>query len=90
MTRRRTTHEAERAVVRRGPGGGHAGMPPGHAGMPGLDHFLPPAGTPVNDAMRAPSAIAVAREFLAPWASPAPGHRGFITRAAAARRGEGE
>jgi uncharacterized protein len=46
---------------------------PGLQVLPGLDHLLHPAGTPANDAMLAPSAIAALRGFLAPWASP-PGH----------------
>jgi uncharacterized protein len=47
---------------------------PGLQVLPGLDHLLHPAGAPANDAVLAPSAIAALREFLAPWASPAPGH----------------
>jgi uncharacterized protein len=46
---------------------------PGLTILPGLDHLLHPAGTPENDAILAPAAIAALRQFLAPWASPAAG-----------------
>ncbi len=47
---------------------------PGLRLLPGLDHLLHPAGTPENDAVLAPSAIAVLRAFLAAWATPATAH----------------
>ena len=39
--------------------------------LPGLDHYLHPAGTPVNTAILAPTATATLRDFLARWTRPA-------------------
>ncbi|MCC9307774.1 alpha/beta hydrolase [Kitasatospora sp. RB6PN24] len=40
---------------------------PGLRLLDGLDHFLHPAGTPVNDRMLAPAAVAALHEFAEPW-----------------------
>lgn len=42
---------------------------PGLRVLPGLDHLLHPAGASANDAVLAPSAVAVLRAFLARWAA---------------------
>ncbi|MDH6143756.1 pimeloyl-ACP methyl ester carboxylesterase [Kitasatospora sp. GP30] len=42
---------------------------PGLRTLDGLDHFLHPAGTPVNDRMLAPAAVAALHEFARPWKS---------------------
>jgi uncharacterized protein len=42
---------------------------PGLRVLQGLNHYLHPAGTPVNDAVIAPAAVAAIQEFLRPWAS---------------------
>jgi uncharacterized protein len=41
---------------------------PGLQVLPGLDHFLHPAGTPVNDAILAPAAVAALHDFARPYA----------------------
>ncbi|WP_051817662.1 alpha/beta hydrolase family protein [Streptomyces sp. NRRL S-1813] len=40
---------------------------PGLRVLPGLDHFLHPAGTPVNDQMIAPAAQSALHDFVLPW-----------------------
>ncbi|MER7850757.1 alpha/beta hydrolase [Kitasatospora sp. NPDC096077] len=40
---------------------------PGLRTLDGLDHFLHPAGTPVNDRALAPAAVAALHEFARPW-----------------------
>jgi uncharacterized protein len=42
---------------------------PGLRVLPGLDHFLHPAGTPVNDAILAPAAQRALHDFARPWRS---------------------
>ncbi|MBD0689011.1 alpha/beta hydrolase family protein [Streptomyces sp. CBMA123] len=42
---------------------------PGLRTLAGLDHFLHPAGTPVNDRMLAPAAATALHEFARPWKS---------------------
>ncbi|MGK4579172.1 alpha/beta hydrolase [Kitasatospora sp. HPMI-4] len=40
---------------------------PGLRTLDGLDHYLHPSGTPVNDRMLAPAAVAALHEFARPW-----------------------
>ncbi|MFH8385836.1 alpha/beta hydrolase [Kitasatospora sp. NPDC018058] len=42
---------------------------PGLRTLDGLDHFLHPAGTPVNDRMLAPAAVTALHDFVRPWKS---------------------
>jgi pimeloyl-ACP methyl ester carboxylesterase len=44
---------------------------PGLRVLAGLDHLLHPAGTPVNEAILAPAAVAALRAFARPWSRPA-------------------